>query len=169
MHSTLHSRAHQQTQPSSHTKPTRCEGIATEKYPFACPYPTQLSLFFGFGHAFQLSLFSFCFFSCRLFFFQQYGRCPERGTQKRNHHDTKAQKPRPRIQQNSNDHCFETGSILRQSLEHFFGRFFGSSGSLHVVALSGAIKVWPLSPPLSGNPLRDFQWSSMQWIQVLEC
>ena len=107
---------------------------------------TQLRLFFGFVHAFQLSLFAFCFFSCHLFFFQQYGRCPERGTKKRNHHGTKAQKPRPWIQQNSNDHCFEPGSILRQSLKHFFGRFFGSSGGLHVVALSGVVNlVWPSS------------------------
>ena len=109
--------------------------------------PTQLRLFFfGFVHAFQLSLFAFCFFSCHLFFFQQYGRCPERGTKKRNHHGTKAQKPRPWIQQNSNDHCFEPGSILRQSLKHFFGRFFGNSGGLHVVALSGVVNlVWPSS------------------------
>jgi hypothetical protein len=104
--------------------------------------PTQLRLFFfGVVHAFQLSLFAFRFFSCRLFFFQQYGRCPERGTKKRNHHDTKAQKPRPWIQQNSNDHCFEPGSILRQSLKHFFGCFFGSSGGLHVVALSGVVNL----------------------------
>ena len=131
--------------PISHRKPT--SGSPLKKISWLQQLPTQLRLFFfGVVHAFQLSLFAFRFFSCRLFFFQQYGRCPERGTKKRNHHGTKAQKPRPWIQQNSNDHCFEPGSILRQSLKHFFGRLFGSSGGLHVVALSGVVNlVWPSS------------------------
>ena len=123
---------------SSIIKPT--SGSPLKKISWLQQLPTQLRLF-GFVHAFQLSLFAFCFFSCHLFFFQQYGRCPERGTKKRNHHGTKAQKPRPWIQQNSNDHCFEPGSILRQSLKHFFGRFFGNSGGLHVVALSGVVNL----------------------------
>jgi len=31
---------------------------------------------------------------------------------------------------------------LRQSLKHFFGRLFGSSGGLHVVALSGVVNLF---------------------------